>query len=226
MVELASLVVILTLFWTSFCTNHISWATWSHARNNTSARGAMAGLVQPERRQPEAAVVNWGTFLLLRHEQRRGLSPGRRRARHVPASVPYHQCRSLLIACRLLNNLNQAWGRWPLQVVSAMGRKQRAAARVRSCITYTPLGSNQVACLHIHVSGFDPQQTRSSNSFVSLSWQLKCSDVGECLWSGSSPLLCMTYSTRHSLRRRSGFMVVLSHLIVTLMEAEARNASP
>lgn len=161
-------------------------------------------------------------FLLLRHEQRRGLSPGRRRARHVPASAPFHQCKSLPIARRLLNNLKEAWGRGLCMLCQQSGGNSGGAtcACVCSCITYAPHGTNHVAYLHIYVSGFDRQQRRRSNSFVSLSWALRCSDVGGVC--GSSLHFCAW----HSLQRGSEFMDVLSHLIVTLMEAEAGNASP
>lgn len=162
-------------------------------------------------------------FLLLRHEQRRGLSPGRRRTRHVPASVAYQQCKSWLIARRLLNNLKETWGRG-LRMVSQQGGGNSGGctcACVCSCVP--PYFTNHVAYLHVHVSGFDHRRDEATPS------SLYHDHFNAVMWGLFAHLVSASVHVRrawHSLQRRSEFMDVLSHLIVTLMEDEGGNASP
>ena len=75
--------------------------------------------------------------------------------------------------------------------------------------------------LYIHVSGFDPQQRRS-NSFVSLSHD----HLETAMWEVFADLVATAvHDSLQKKKNRNKFMDAVSHLIVTLMEAEAERAS-
>lgn len=105
--------------------------------------------------------------------------------------------------------------------MSAGGEEPAEAARVSARAR-----AHQTLCisrLHGRVSGFDTGQMRRSGSSVSP--RRHCDHLRSSVGGGGVIYLVSASihdrSARHSLHRRREFMDVLSHLIVTLMEAEA-----
>lgn len=145
--------------------------------------------------------VHWGPFS----------SPGMNRGEvchqadeeHVtclPASVPYHQGKLLLIARRLLNNLKEARA-WPLHGVSAGWRKQRRLHVCTCVLVYnTRTTQHKSWGIFAHPCQWIWATTdEKSNSFVSLLWRPKNSDVGGVCKSRlhfCAGLTCMTFLTK------------------------------
>jgi len=133
--------------------HNISWWECTQKAGSSPTFGwSMAFMVQTVSRKQESGRWWLGLFLLFRHEQSRGLSPGKHRGRHASAPRTISASRYWLLLCKLLSNLSEASTREHCTFWSA-GQSQALTQTAKSVAAIKTRVSPRVSAHSVHLLG-------------------------------------------------------------------------